>query len=162
MAVLWARVTRLLGGCDCDCFVGWCWFIGNDCIAGIVCEAAFFVDWTGVGRRDGKTLMTIIIMAIARRCMGNVFWIGNRSSDRILRGNTCFGESIIARIKVFPLLLHLHKNTLMRRQLAIPSKQLLLLGGQLAEVDLLTLSREHDGEGSNKKGEDRGPQEETK
>jgi hypothetical protein len=31
-----------------------------------------------------------------------------------------------------------------------------------AEVDLLTLSREHDGEGSNKKGEDRGPQEETK
>jgi len=84
-----------------------------------------------------------IAMTIARGCVGDVFRIWDRSADRVLRGYPRLGEGIIAGVEIFPLLLHLHKNTLMRWQLAIPSKELLLLWSQFAKVDLLTLSREH-------------------
>lgn len=86
-------------------------------------------------------------MGIAGRCMGYVFWIRDRSANRILRGNPCLGQGIIAGVEEFPMLvlLHLPENTFMRRESTILSEELLLLFCQHADVDLLTLSREHVG-----------------
>jgi len=86
-----------------------------------------------------------ITMAIARRGgVRDVFGIGDRGADSVLRRHPCFRECIIARVEILSLLLHLHENTFVRRKLAILGKKLLLLRRQLADVDLLALSREHD------------------
>jgi len=51
--------------------------------------------------------------------MGDVLWIRNGCADSVLGSDAGLGESIVARIEVFPILLHLHEDVLMCGKLAI-------------------------------------------
>jgi len=68
---------------------------------------------------------------------------GDCSSNCILRGDTSLGHGIVARIKVFAILLNLAQDVLVSGELPIEAKELLLLLGHRAEVDLLALERVH-------------------
>jgi len=76
--------------------------------------------------------------------MGNVLRVGYGSANVILRGFPSLRECVITRIEELAFLCHLHKMILMSRKFTIFGEELLLLGRQFAEVNLVALSREHD------------------
>jgi len=77
--------------------------------------------------------------------MRNVLWIGNRRPYSVLWTDASFGQSIITRVKVFAILLHLSEDILMGREFAIQTEEFLLLLSQLADINLVALCRKHIG-----------------
>jgi hypothetical protein len=75
--------------------------------------------------------------------MRDVLWIGNCRPHSVLRTDAGFGQSIITRVKVLAILLHLGENILMAREFAIQTEEFLLLLSQFADINLVALCQKH-------------------
>jgi len=73
--------------------------------------------------------------------MGDILRVGDGRSDGVLWRHARLGECIVARIEVLAFLLHLHQDTLMSGELPILGEELLFLGVQFTEIDLVALER---------------------